>query len=155
MTPVHASSAPAKVLLVEDHAHERWALATALQWADLDVDVAETASEAIRLLDLYGSLYRCILLDIELPHVNGFAVAEYVKRMQAKTPVIVISGHSNLSAPLRSGGYAEIVKCIAGKPLDVSLIATIVREFVNLDMNRSEPSRSSETGDGDEHQPLS
>ena len=155
MTPMHSSSAPAKVLLVEDHAHERWALATALQWADLDVDVAETANEAIRLLERHVGVYRCILLDIELPHVNGFAVADYVKRMQAKTPVIVISGHSNLSAPLRNGGYAEIVKCIAGKPLDVSMIAAIVREFVSLDMSRSEPSRAEENLEGRDPQGLS
>ncbi len=55
------------ILIVEDDPALRWTLAVLFQRYGVDTDVAETGTEAVRLLSLDGRRYCAVLLDLNIP----------------------------------------------------------------------------------------
>jgi FixJ family two-component response regulator len=44
----------------------------------------------------------CLVLDITLPHVNGFALQEIMKKQGIMTPIIFITGHGNIPMSVKA-----------------------------------------------------
>ncbi|HEY1707127.1 MAG TPA: ATP-binding protein [Rhizomicrobium sp.] len=80
------STAPARILLVEDVALNRRLLATLLR--SNGHEVVEAAEGGIALGALAESPFDLVILDLGLPDMNGFDV---LARMRAKTLVIVLT----------------------------------------------------------------
>ena len=100
--------------------------AAALQRVNLDVDVAESASEAKRLIDRFGSQYCCILLDLLLPDADGSEVARHVRTEFPKVPVLVVTGQSGDMRDLPVAQYPDVVRMVIRKPVDLSSISDLV-----------------------------
>jgi len=67
---------------------------TAFLSADYDLRIANSAAEALRLLDQF--IPDIILLDIEMPDISGFEFLHTIKKNPKfmNTPVVIVSGHS-------------------------------------------------------------
>jgi DNA-binding response OmpR family regulator len=93
------NDAPSTILVVEDDSATRTFLADNLTADGYDVLVAETASDATRLLETrYPDL---ALVDVGLPDGSGFDLISHVRdadgiasRVDPQTPFIVLSGRS-------------------------------------------------------------
>ena len=117
---------PHRVLLVEDDTATRWSLATALQHGGLDVDVAESAAEAKRLIDRFHAEYCCVLLDLVLPDGDGGHIAEHVRATEPGIPIIVVTGAADPDESMRR--YADVVRLVIRKPTDVQTLAASIHE---------------------------
>jgi CheY-like chemotaxis protein len=113
-----ARTAPADVLLVEDDDFCRQALARLLEADGLAVAQAADGREALRLLR-EGPPPRLVLLDLVLPHVDGWQVAEALDR-GPWLPVIVVSASADLPASPRIVGHFR-------KPIVVAELLRSVR----------------------------
>jgi DNA-binding response OmpR family regulator len=111
------------VLIVEDDYAFRWALAMRLQRANIDVDVAEDGAEAADLLNQHD--YRCVVLDLKLPRVNGEALVEALERREPQPNVLVVSAFPDATARLAQRGSA-LIKAMYQKPVDVDVLAAEV-----------------------------
>lgn len=80
----------ARLLLVDDSPVERLALAHFLRGIGYAVDEAGDGDAAI--LHLKHRPVDLVLLDLQMPDVDGFAVLNYMQEHRRATPVILMSG---------------------------------------------------------------
>src|SRR5436190_1260708 len=79
-----------KLLLCDDSPIERLALAHYLRAAGYNVDEAGDGGSALQYLK--NSQVDLLLLDLEMPDVDGFDVLNYVQEHRRALPVILLSG---------------------------------------------------------------
>ncbi len=82
---------PVKILVVDDEINFTKALEIFLTKAGYTVHVANSGQEAIDLIHEYR--YDLVLLDLNMPGIDGIKVAEALKAMRQVEDVIVITGH--------------------------------------------------------------
>ena len=80
----------ARLLLVDDSEIERSALGTILRRRDYEVDEAADGNAALLLLKKRA--YDLLLLDLQLPGVDGFDILAFIQQSLPDLPVIVLSG---------------------------------------------------------------
>ena len=97
-----AADKQAAILLAEDNAALRTVIVQILNSLGY-VNVTEAVDGQVALDLLQSREFDLILLDIEMPRVNGFEVLEALKRDPARRhlPVIVVSGLDRLDAVVR------------------------------------------------------
>jgi DNA-binding NarL/FixJ family response regulator len=81
------------VLIVDDHAGFRAAARTLLERAGFEVvgEAADGASAIAAAAELHPSL---VLLDIQLPDLNGFDVAQRLAEHEAPPAIVLVSSRS-------------------------------------------------------------
>ncbi len=85
-------SEPIKLLLVEDDEALRFIVKDNLEQNNYEVDVAENGEKAI---ECFGeNTYNLIILDVMLPKVDGFKVAEHIRAINDHVPVIFLTARS-------------------------------------------------------------
>jgi CheY-like chemotaxis protein len=103
-------SSPRTVLVVEDDAGLRAYLVTILEQQGYSVVAAGSGEEALKALG--GQKAILAVLDIGLPGMDGFAVAEHLEK---DVPVIVVTGDP-LKAKMRAFGRTKPLTILA-KPV--------------------------------------
>ncbi len=81
-----------KLLLVEDDEALRFIVKDNLTENNYRVDVAGDGEEAIELFK--KNTYQLIILDVMLPKIDGFQVAEYIRKTDEHVPVIFLTARS-------------------------------------------------------------
>ena len=77
-----------KVLIVDDIPENIQTLGEMIKDFDLDVKIAEGGQEAIDIIDTFTP--DIILLDLMMPHVNGWDVIEHVREKYSKNEMVII-----------------------------------------------------------------
>lgn len=109
-----------RVLLVEDHRMVREALCGVLAQVP-DIEVVGEAGDAHKALEQAAALSPdVVVLDIQLPDLNGVEVAARLRDAGSKAKVVALSAYSDkrfVTAMLRSGASAYVTKNAAGTEL--------------------------------------
>jgi DNA-binding response OmpR family regulator len=116
----------AKILIVDDDAVCNYTMVAALKRAHFEPVSVEDPAVAVQLVQ--ATQYDIILLDINMPGMNGFELCEALRRMPQyqETPVIFITGNGdfqNRAQGILSGGNDLIVKPTS--PLELVLKTTM------------------------------
>ena len=77
-----------KVVIVDDIPENIQTLGEMIKDFDLDVKIAEGGQDAIDIIDSYTP--DIILLDLMMPHVNGWDVIDYVRKKYSKNEMVII-----------------------------------------------------------------
>ena len=88
-----------RLLLIEDDLTLSDALARALRQAGYDVETAGNAAKACRQLS--AGRYALAILDLGLPDLDGSEVVRHLARLEAGTPVLVLSARDGLDERVR------------------------------------------------------
>ena len=115
-----------QVLIVEDDADIREALAENLRDAGYGVREAENGKQALEFLESDAADPCLVLLDLMMPIMNG---AELLQALQeghrlASLPVVVVSAGGS---PSEAQGARRFLR----KPPNPELLLALVREFCN------------------------
>ncbi|MFN7965342.1 MAG: response regulator [Acidobacteriota bacterium] len=134
------------VLVVDDNATNRRILGDILEQAGARALMAACGKEALALIDEMAGRqqrFRLILLDLNMPDLDGFSVAEEIaKRPGAKTPIIMLS--SSLRQAHHQRARTLGIKATLLKPVTAAdLLATIGRVLTPSDVEASAPSAAS------------
>lgn len=100
-----------RILLLEDDYSLTDGLCYSLKKKDYEVETAETAREAEKLLE--SRQYDLLLLDVTLPDGTGFDICEKLRKRGNQVPIIFLTasdGEMNVIRGLDSGGDDYIVK---------------------------------------------
>lgn len=102
------------VYLVDDDAAVRDALALLIR--SIGLKARTYGDPAAFLADINGDEVGCVVLDIRMPALNGFAVQERLSAMGCSLPIILITGHGDLAQCRRAfrAGAADFLT----KPID-------------------------------------
>ena len=105
-----------QVLLVDDHAMIRQGLRAVLE-AYEDLHVVAEAKDGAEAVALVGSLHpRVVVMDINMPRMNGIEATTHIKARWPETTVIGISvniGDGNSDAMKRAGAATVLPKAKA------------------------------------------
>ncbi|MBO8455885.1 MAG: response regulator transcription factor [Bacteroidetes bacterium] len=123
-----------KILIVEDEASLRELMSLALKKEGY---VAETASDydsAIEKLSVYS--YDCVLLDIMLPGGSGFDILEYIRKLNRKVNVIIISAKDSIDDKVK--GLELGADDYLAKPFHIAELVARIRSVARRSRNEGE-----------------
>ncbi len=124
-------SVPKKVLIAEDSSVIQNLTKKILQQQDYDIKSVKNGQELLKIIEIEA--FDVILLDINMPIVNGIECAKAIRNMadpiKANTPLIAITGNAlNFTVDyFKSVGFNEYVQ----KPLNFDLLLDLVRKYAN------------------------
>jgi FixJ family two-component response regulator len=110
------------VAVVDDEEAVRIALRRLLRSAGLDVETFSSGAEFLE--SMKGHQPDCVVLDLHMPQLGGFAVQARLAEAGIRLPTVVITGHDTDEARARAlaGGAAAYLR----KPVDdQALLAAI------------------------------
>ena len=79
-----------KILVIEDETNLRKPLTLKLEAEGYQTEVADNGDEAMKTLEK-NTDFSLIILDLIMPHTNGFEVLKKLKSQGFKIPVLVLS----------------------------------------------------------------
>ena len=92
-----------RVLLVEDDPTTSKSIELMLGNANLNVYSTDLGEEGIDLAKLYD--YDLILLDLNLPDMNGFDVLRQLRLARIETPILILSGNDASDDKIKGFGF--------------------------------------------------
>jgi len=130
--PEPGSDAPQTVLLVDDDSRLRNLLRTVLLPLNCDVVTAGSGEDA--LTELLRRRVAVIILDINLPGMNGFETAQLIRGTEelASTPIIFLTGDAAAATDLQRGYDLGAVDFLI-KPVSRHVLYAKVKALLELD----------------------
>jgi len=122
-----------KVLIVDDIAENIFALKNALKVLDVDVVSANSGNEALAQTLKYD--FALILLDVQMPEMDGYEIAEILQfdERTANIPIIFLTAIDQSSVKEMKGYKSGAVDFIF-KPFNEFILLSKVRVFLELYM---------------------
>jgi len=121
-------SVDAPILLVEDTPSLARIYVEYLKKAGFAVETAETGAAALTLIETRQP--RVVLLDLQLPDMNGMDILRRVREQDLPVAVVVITAHGSVNIAveaMRSGAYDFLVKPFTAERLVVTVRNTLER----------------------------
>ncbi len=110
------------IAVVDDEEPVRIALRRLLRSAGFDVEAFPSGAEFLDSLKAHQP--DCVILDLHMPRVNGFAVQARLAETHVHLPVVIITGHD--SPETRERALAGGISAYLRKPVDdQTLLAAI------------------------------
>jgi signal transduction histidine kinase len=124
-------SDPAKVLLVDDRPENLLALEALLRHNDAEILKAESGKRALELLLEHE--VALALIDVQMPELDGFALAELMRNVERTREIPIIFVTAGLHDQDRVfEGYESGAVDFLIKPLDARILASKVSVFLQL-----------------------
>lgn len=92
-----------RVLLIEDDPTTSKSIELMLTHANLNVYTTDLGEEGVDLAKLYD--YDLILLDLNLPDMNGHEVLRQVRMARVDTPILILSGADDTENKIKGFGF--------------------------------------------------
>lgn len=127
------------VLVVEDMPLNQLLMKTLLDEFEFNCDIAENGKRAIEKME--NNLYDIILMDLQMPEMNGFEATEYIRNtLKSTVPIIALTADVTT---------ADLEKCkdvgmndYLAKPMDDKLLyAKMIALVKNPEINKLIPNR--------------
>jgi len=128
---------PTKILIVDDREDNLFSLETLLQPAGYKLVRANSGKEALKVL-LYEIDFALILMDVQMPNLNGFetALMIYEREKLRHIPIIFITAHNREDENIFKGYKIGAVDYIY-KPINPDLLRAKESIFVDLYQQKS------------------
>jgi signal transduction histidine kinase len=129
-----------KVLLVDDHSVNLMALSELLRRDDAELLCAESGAAALELLLLHD--VALALIDVQMPVMDGFELAELMRGVELakQVPIIFITAGSR-EERYRFRGYEAGAVDFLYKPIEPDVLKSKVNVFLAIDRQRRQLTR--------------
>lgn len=119
------------ILIIDDNAENIFSLKKILELHKLEVDTATSGEEGLK--KILKTTYALIILDVQMPGMDGFEVAEAISGYsKAKdTPIIFLSAVS-IDKKFITKGYNSGALDYITKPVDPDILMLKVKTFLRL-----------------------
>src|SRR3954454_18433877 len=123
---------PQKILLVDDREDNLFSMEALLETNGYHIVKANSGRQALKIL-LSEFDFALILMDVQMPNLNGFETAEliYEREKLKHIPIIFITAHSYDDENVFKGYKAGAVDYIY-KPINPDLLRAKVAVFIDL-----------------------
>ena len=111
-----------KVLLVDDEEEFVETLAERMRNRGMEVATSSSGGEALDLID--SEPYDVVVLDLQMPGMDGIEALERIKRRRPDVQVVLLTGHATVekSVEAMKQGAMEFLE----KPVDLTKLAEII-----------------------------
>jgi len=123
-----AQSLRGRILLAEDGPDNQRIIAWHLRRAGAEVDIADNGRAALAMLDRPGARYDLLLTDIQMPEMDGYALAAELRRRGSTLATVALTAHAMAEDRRRCAdagcdGYAS-------KPIDRADLLAVCAEWI-------------------------
>jgi PAS domain S-box-containing protein len=123
---LQAEQSGARVLLAEDNLINQEVAVELLRSAGLEVDVASNGAEAVAMAQ--ARAYDLVLMDVQMPEVDGLEAARRLRAMPARQVVPIVAMTANAFGEDRQACLAAGMNDHVAKPVDPDVLyATLLR----------------------------
>ncbi len=123
------------ILIVDDKPENLISLENILQEKDVNIYKAQSGVEALELLLIHG--FALAILDVQMPEMNGFELAELMrgKEKTKSIPIIFVTAGA-IDAQHTFMGYDAGAVDFLYKPLDIRIVKSKVKVFKELEKQK-------------------
>jgi DNA-binding NtrC family response regulator len=124
-----------RVLVVDDDAASRRLLDVRLRALDCQVVMAADGQEALGAISRVAP--ELVLLDLQMPRMNGMEVLRKLRNDSLVVPVIVITAHGSIETAveaMKEGAYDFITKPLDGNHFDIVVRKALEREGLKREL---------------------
>ncbi|QQO07781.1 ATP-binding protein [Breznakiella homolactica] len=117
-----------RILLAEDHEINREIVLAMLEATHAGIDCAVNGEEAYKMFAADPGLYDLILMDIQMPVMDGVEATKLIRAVNKDVPIIALTANvfkEDVEKYLESGINGHI-----GKPLDYGLTMEILEKYL-------------------------
>ncbi|MCX7283369.1 MAG: hybrid sensor histidine kinase/response regulator [Novosphingobium sp.] len=127
----------ARILLVDDLEENLIALRALLQQEGLRCDLARSGEEALELLLVED--YALAFLDVQMPGMDGFELAEFMRNSERSrhVPIIFVTAGAG-DGTRRFKGYEAGAVDFIQKPIEADILRSKAKVFLELYMQRQQ-----------------
>lgn len=128
-----------RILAVDDDSVMAEMVEAALQTCGFETRSATSLAEAVDLLET--DTFDAVVTDLHLENGSGLDLCDRVRAIQPDVPVIVLTGHGNMSAAIgaiRAGAYDFITKPVEMEVLTVAVKRAVEHREVKAEVKRLE-----------------
>jgi DNA-binding response OmpR family regulator len=108
-----------KILIVEDERHLAEGLRFNLEAENFEVEAVLDGAEALRVLVEQNKQFDAIVLDVMLPEVDGFTVAQTLRKKENFTPILMLTARNRPEDVLR--GFEAGADDYLPKPFELQI----------------------------------
>ena len=116
-----------KVLIAEDNDVNAFILKRQLEKLNIDVLRASDGLEACKLHNRFGSNLDCILMDIQMPILNGIEATKSIRQVDPNIPIIAVSANTfadDVTRSILAGMNTHI-----SKPIDMDALIELLIQY--------------------------
>ena len=126
-----------KILIVDDKHENLFAMSKLLKYIDAEIITAKSGEEALGQVLRHN--FALILLDVQMPGMDGFETAQLIHANQstANVPIIFVTAISKEEKHAQSGYNVGAVDYLH-KPINKDILLSKVNVFLQLDKQRKE-----------------
>ena len=122
-----------KVLIIEDEEPLRKVVRKYLEKKSFAVDEAEDGKQALSMIHINS--YDCILLDLNLPEIDGISLSKRLKDEGYDIPTIMVTARSQIYDKLE--GFDVGADDYITKPFNLSELTARIRAVVKRRRNKN------------------
>jgi DNA-binding response OmpR family regulator len=123
-----------RILLVEDEDALRKPVKSFLEKKGFAVDEADNGKSAIEYISL--NQYDCILLDLNLPEIDGIKVSNEIRKEKNTVPIIMVTARSQIYNKLE--GFESGADDYITKPFDLNELVARIHAIIKRSSKNSE-----------------
>ena len=114
----------AKVLLVDDEKDFLESMSERMRLRGMDVTTASSAKEALAFIE--SDFFDAVILDFQLPEMDGLAVLKKIKARHPEAQIILLTGHASLERGVEAMkfGASDFLE----KPADIEALSKKIKE---------------------------
>src|ERR1700756_3250213 len=119
-----------QIYVVDDDIAVRESVGRLIRSAGMNVKAFATVQEV--LANLGKERPSCLVLDIQLPDMDGFELQEQLARKDLQIPIIFLTGHGDIPMSVRAvkAGAVDFLT----KPFDDEALLTAIRQCITSDL---------------------
>ncbi len=119
------------ILIVDDTPQNLISLKNVLEKHDFEVDTASSGEEALK--KVLKNSYVLIILDVQMPEMDGFEVAEVISGYsRAKETAIIFLSAANTEFKFIAKGYSAGGLDYITKPVDINILLLKIKTFYRI-----------------------
>ncbi|MEM1318711.1 MAG: response regulator [Bacteroidota bacterium] len=132
---------PVRLLLVEDHKMNQLVARKTLerQWEDIQLTIADNGQIAIDKLKAAEQPYDIILMDIQMPIMDGYETTKYIREKMpaiSKMPILAMTAHAHISKDEKFKEYG--MDDFVLKPFEPNQLFSKIAKYINRSNDNNE-----------------
>lgn len=109
-----------RILIAEDIEINQEILRSLLEDTEIEIVTANDGEEAVETFKNYGGSFDAVLMDVEMPKLNGYQATAAIRELDKEVPIIAMTANAfneDIERCLRSGMNDHLAK-----PIDVAMM---------------------------------